>query len=112
MRWYEKIISALHSVAPGCVSHGGRMKSQRYFVWQEDGENTLLAGNRHAETAVTGTVDLFSKTEFDPWCDALRGALDAAGIAWYLNSVQFEEDTGFWHWEWVFEVEDGYESDI
>lgn len=106
MRWYEKLIAALKTVTEA-VSHGGRMKSERYFVWQEDGENDLLAGNRHTEHAVTGTVDLFSKVEFDPWCDELRAALDAAGIAWYLNSVQFEEDTGFWHWEWVFEVTDG-----
>ena len=111
MRWYEKIIGALGTVT-NAVSHGYRMKSERYFVWQEDGENDLLAGNRHAEHAVTGTVDLFSKVEFDPWCDELRAALDAAGIAWHLNSVQFEEDTGFWHWEWVFEVTDGSESDI
>ena len=106
MRWYEKLISAIKTVSDA-VSHGGRMKSERYFVWQEDGENDLLAGNRHAERAVTGTVDLFSKQEFDPWSDELRAAFDTAGIAWHLNSVQFEEDTGFWHWEWVFEVTDG-----
>ena len=107
MRWYEKIISALNTVAPGAVSHGGRIKSERYFVWQEDGGNDLPANDRHVEYAVTGTVDLFSKTEFDPWSDAVRDAFNNAGIVWYLNSVQFEEDTGFWHWEWVFEVTDG-----
>ena len=31
-------------------------------------------------------------------------ALDAAGIAWYLNSIQYEEDTGLIHYEWVWEV--------
>ena len=29
---------------------------------------------------------------------------DSAEIAYYLNSVQFEEQTGFWHWEWVFNI--------
>ena len=34
----------------------------------------------------------------------LQAALDGAGIAWYLNSVQFEPDTGYVHLEWVFQA--------
>ncbi|MFR0798465.1 MAG: hypothetical protein ACLSHJ_06790 [Oscillospiraceae bacterium] len=48
------------------VSHTARLKSERYFVWQEDGSNALSADNGHAEGAVTGTTDLFTKLEFDP----------------------------------------------
>ena len=51
-----------------------------------------------------GTTDLFSKRELDPWADQLGEAMSSRGIAWYLNAVQYEEDTGFWHWEWVWEV--------
>ena len=31
-------------------------------------------------------------------------ALDQIGAAWYLNSVQYEEETGLIHYEWVWEV--------
>lgn len=103
MTWYETIIAA-HTAVTNAVSHGQRMKSDRYFVWQEDGANDLEANGVHGEKAMQGTTDLFSKTEFDPWADALGESLSSYGIAWYLNAVEFEEDTGFWHWEWVWEV--------
>ena len=86
------------------VSHGQRLRSDRYFVWQEDGANDLEANGEHAEKAMQGTTDLFTKQEFDPWAEALGESLSGCGIAWYLSSVQFEEDTGFWHYEWVWEV--------
>lgn len=106
MTWYEKII-AVHTAVTDAVSHGQRLNSDRYFVWQEEGAADLEANSRHIERAMTGTTDLFSKQEFDPWREAFEAALDNAGIAWSLNSVQFEEDTGFWHWEWLWGVRYG-----
>lgn len=104
MSWYERIIAA-HTAVTDQVSHGSRLKSSRYFVWQEDGAADMVAGNRHVETGVTGTTDLFTKKEFDPWKDAFEQSLNSTpGIAWYLSSVQFEPDTGFWHYEWVWEI--------
>lgn len=104
MSWHDKIIAA-HTAVTDAVSHGGRMKSSRYFVWQEDGANDFHANDRHCEKAVTGTTDLFTKLEFDPWKEAFETQLDESpDIAWGLNSVQYEEDTGFWHYEWTWEV--------
>lgn len=104
MNWYEKIIAA-HLTVTDQVSHGGRMKSSRYFVWQEDGAGDLIVDGIHGEKAVTGSTDLFTKKEFDSWKDAFEAAMDAAeGISWKLNSVQYEEDTGYWHYEWIWSV--------
>lgn len=103
MTWYETIIAA-HTAVTDAVSHTLRLKSDRYFVWQEDGSNDLPADNSHAEGAVTGTTDLYTKMEFDPWADALGESLSVYGIAWELSSVQYEEDTGFYHYEWAWEV--------
>ena len=104
MNWFEKIVAA-HLAVTDAVSHGERMKSNRYFVWQEDGSNDLTVDNVHGESAVTGTTDLFTKREFDPWKDAFETSLNSnPDIAWRLNSVQFEKDTGFWHYEWVWSV--------
>ncbi len=77
MMWYEKILAA-HLDVTDQVSHIERMHSDRYFVWQEDGENVLAADDSHAERAVTGTTDLFTKQEFDPWVDAFGEARSAA----------------------------------
>lgn len=107
MRWYQRIIAA-HTTVTDAVSHGQRLQSDRYFVWQEDGGDDFTANGRHGERAVEGTTDLYSKRELDPWADALSASLNAAeGVAWYLNTVQFEPETGYWHWEWVWSVVDG-----
>lgn len=106
MRWYEKII-AVHTTVTDNVRHGEYMQSNRYFVWQEDGADDLEADGIHAEKAMTGTTDLFTKQEFDPWRDEFEAALDAAGIAWELLSITFEQQTGYWHYEWEWTVADG-----
>ena len=53
MTWYETIIAA-HTAVTDSVSHNERMKSDRYFVWGENGADDLEASNVHAEKAVTG----------------------------------------------------------
>ena len=104
MSWWEKII-AVHLQVTDKVSHGQRMQSERYFVWQADGEADCILDGRHAEKAVQGSTDLFTKQEFDPWKDQMEEAFDnAPDILWRLNSIQFEEDTGFWHYEWLWTV--------
>ena len=104
MSWYEKIVS-IHLAVTNAVSHGGRLKSDRYFVWQESGSNDYTANNRHCEKAVTGSTDLFTQIELDPWKDAFEQALNEnSDVSWSLNSIQFEEETGFWHYEWNWEV--------
>ena len=103
MNWADTIIKA-HTAVTDQVSHSLRMKSDRYFVWQEDGANDFLAGNKHLEKAVTGTTDLYTKLEFDPWKEAFENSLNSLEISWYLNSVQYEEETGCTHYEWVWEV--------
>ena len=92
MTWYERIIAA-HRAVTDAVSHAARVKSERYFVWQEDGSNDLAGDNGHGERAMTGTTDLYTKQELDPWADALGESFDAHGISWALNSVQYEADT-------------------
>ena len=74
MSWQQRIIGA-HTAVTNAVSHGQRMQSDRYFVWQEDGANDLEANDGHAERAVTGTTDLFTKQEFDPWGGGPGGGL-------------------------------------
>lgn len=75
-----------------------------YIVWMEDGDNDLMAGNSHAELCVTGSIHLFTKTENDPLYTSIPQALETAGAAWYLNSVQFEEETSLLHYEWYWEL--------
>lgn len=103
MEWHEKII-AVHLAVTDQVSHAEHMKSDRYFVWQEDGANDLEADGLHVERAITGSTDLFTKQEFDPWKEQFEAAMEASGLLWSYNSFQYEEETGYYHYEWYWEV--------
>lgn len=103
MTWYEKIIAA-HLLVTNDVSHAERLSSDRYFVWQEDGYGGLTADDKHAERSVTGSTDLFTKQEFDPWADELCAAFESYGISYSLRIIQYEEDTRFFHYTWDWEV--------
>ena len=82
-----------------------------YILWAEDGEgDSVYADDEKTEQALTGTVDYFTKTEFDPIVNQIQDTLnDAEGLAWSLNSVQHETDTKYIHYEWTFEI-DGIEG--
>ena len=98
--WYERIIAA-HLAVTDQVSHGARMKSRRYFVWQEEGRRDLEAENRHIEKAMSGITDLWTDVELDPWADQLEEALDNAGIAWRRSlGAAYDEERGIWHVQW------------
>ena len=75
-----------------------------YGVYAEDGANDLISNGKHAERVLQGTVDYFTRDNSGAPKTTIETALDGIGIAWYLNSVQLEEQTGFIHYEWVFEV--------
>ena len=74
-------------------------------IWQEDGEeNSFHSGNHKTEQAIRGTVDYYTQTEFDGNADTIQATLDGIGAAWYLESVQYEEDTKLIHYEWRWTV--------
>lgn len=76
-----------------------------YAVWAEDGEAASLMGdNMKIAQAMTGTIDYFTRTEYDPKAQQIQDALNGLEIFWRLASVQREEDTGLIHYEWVWEI--------
>ncbi len=103
--WAQTIIDAHLAVAPAdAVSHSEKLSSERYFVWEEDGANDLGGDDSHAEHAVTGATDLYSKLEFDPWAGAIGESFDRRGVSWELVTADYEEETGFYHWSYDWEV--------
>lgn len=84
-------------------------KTDKYIVWAEDSEGSSLeADNYKAEQSIQGTIDYFTKQEYDENVDKIQAALVANRISFYLNSVQYESPdegyTGYIHYEWVWEV--------
>lgn len=82
-----------------------KIKDNKYIVWAEDSEGASgHADNKKTTQVVQGTIDYFTKTEFDPVVEQIQSALNSADIAWRLNSVQHEQETGYIHYEWVWEM--------
>jgi hypothetical protein len=80
-------------------------QSDNYIVWAEDGEADSTNGdNQKTDQVIQGTIDYFTNKEFDPNVEAIQEKLNAAEISWRLNSIQYEEDTGYIHYEWVWEL--------
>lgn len=80
---------------------------ETYVVWREDGEVDgpgVWADNHKVEQKIAGYVDLFTKKEFDPLADDVQDILDSGELSWTLNSIDYEEETGFVHYVWSWEV--------
>lgn len=75
-----------------------------YGTYSEDSENRLAGSNQTAENVTVVYVALFTKDDTQTPRTTVENALDGIPCAWYLNTVQFEEETGYIHFEWVCEV--------
>lgn len=73
-------------------------------VYAEDDEIALYADNKRAEVVTQGTIDYFTRDDSGVPKRDIEAALDAHNVPYRLESIQFENDTGFIHYEWVFEV--------
>lgn len=95
---------ALLEVTQATFHYEAMYKPDKYIVWAEDSEaSSLNADNKKTEQVIQGTIDYFTKMEYDPNMKSIQQKLNSINIAWILNSVQFEEETGYIHYEWIFE---------
>lgn len=80
-------------------------KSDQYMVWSEDGEGAPMeADNQKQEQVLSGYIDYFTRSANDANIEMLQRLLKSAEISFSLHSVQYEEETGYIHYEWKFEV--------
>lgn len=101
----NQIRQALLTVTDRVYHYHAWEQSDKYIVWAEDNEyNSVEANNRKEQQTIEGTIDYFTKTEDDPLVDEIQGALNDAEISFRLNLVQYEDETEYIHYEWVWQV--------
>lgn len=102
----QNLDAALKTVLPGAVFHfEAHKQTDKYIKWAEDGQaDAVNGGNRMQAQTMTGTVDYFTRTEFDPDVQRIQKAMSDAKIPWKLESIQKEDDTGYIHYEWVWQI--------
>ena len=76
-----------------------------FIVWSEDASGDMVhADGKMKEQAIQGTIDLYTRTEYDSKFSQIQTALNNAGIGFYLDSIQYEEDTKLIHYQWIFSI--------
>lgn len=71
-----------------------------FGVYAEDSAGTFFADSRNASSRLAGYVDYFTRSDSESVKQTIEDALRNAGVIWWLESIQFEEDTSFIHYEW------------
>jgi len=101
----ELVETALLTVGVPVSHYFAAKQPDQYIVWAEDSQgDSLYADGRMQEQVIQGTIDYFTKTENDTNVQKIQDALNDAEISFRLNSIQYEDDTKYIHYEWVFEV--------
>ena len=72
--------------------------------------NSFHGDERKKDTAYEGSVDLFSLARSGAgWVQLITAALETnCDGCWSLNSHTYERETGLFHWEWTFQIEDDW----
>lgn len=105
---YQELLTALRALNIPLAEYAWDTRPDtNYIVIAIDQEaGSLEADGQKVNQAPQGTVDLFSYTNDREQMQAIQDVLNNFdGCAWYLNSVQYEDDTRLLHWEWVFSLE-------
>ena len=101
----NKVKDALLTVSDNVYHYTAHNQTDKYIVWAEDNESRCVqSDNRKIQQGIEGTIDYFTKSENDGTVDDIQTALNTAEIPYRLNSIQYEDETGYIHYEWVFEV--------
>lgn len=75
-----------------------------YGVYAEELFPQFDADNNFAESSIEGTIDYFTRDASGTPIRLIRNALIDNGVYHYLNSVQYEDNTGYIHYEVVFRI--------
>lgn len=100
----EQLAAALSGVPVGHYSYYPA-DGEAYVVWGEDDEGMPLDGDDTKQSqVVSGSLDYYTKEEFDPVTDDIQDFFKSNKISFRLNSTQYEDQTEYIHYEWVFEI--------
>ena len=108
---YEALVAALKLLSIPFQEYGWQTRPEgAYGAVQLDFEAGQLNGDgEKLERSWEGSIDVYypKLTDRTDIIDAVEEVLtEICGASWSLNSTQYEQETGLFHVEWVFEVLD------
>lgn len=97
----EQLVNALAATGYQFAHHAwSNAPAGDYGTYSEDSGNDLLCDGVHGERGTDCWVHYFTRDDTEAPRETIEAALNSIPVSWYLNSVQYENDTGFIHYEW------------
>ena len=79
-------------------------KGDRYIVWQEEGESDpLFLDNQLDEITIKGSLDIYTKVEFDDLVDEVIDLFHKNTVSFNLISVDYETNSNYIHYSFDWE---------
>lgn len=108
---YEALVAALKLLSVPFAEYGWKNRPEgAYGVVQLDMESGSLDGGcAKQDRSWEGSVDLFypKLSDQSDLIEEVEETLESVcGSCWGMNSTQYENTTGLFHVEWVFQVQD------
>lgn len=117
---YENLVTAMKALTQGEEPNtvtlpvaenewNTRPDAESYGIIACEFEAGQLNGdNEKLDAAYEGSMDLYSRRKDGAgWIPLIKRTLaEYCESAWHLNSHSYERETGLFHWEWVFQVEE------
>ena len=101
---FETLLAALQDTKIPFAAYGwDHAPAGTYGVISLEGQEDSVAGDGMIQTqSIRGSIDLFVKGVSTTDAATVQSAINGL-VAWRLNSVQYEDDTGLIHYEWIYE---------
>lgn len=75
-----------------------------YGTYAEDSGNDFMCDCEHGERGTECWVNYFTRDDTSAPRTTIEAALNSLQVPWYLNTVQYENDTGYIHYEWSVSI--------
>jgi hypothetical protein len=97
----ETILTALETAKLSFAHHAwSHAPDGDYGVYAEDSGDDFMSDDIHAERGTNYWFHYFTRDDSSTPRTTIEAAFNAAKAPWYLNTVQYENDTGYIHYEW------------
>lgn len=101
----EDLFNALQATGYPFAHHAwSKAPEGDYGTYSENNGNDLMADSKHVERGTEGYINLFTRDDSATPRVMIETALNSLNIPWNLNTVQYENNTGYIHYEWEFGV--------
>lgn len=97
----DELISALNGTGYSFAHHAWSKAPEGDFgTYSENSGEDLTADEKHVERGTEVYINYYTRDDTSTPRTTIETAINSLNIPWYLNTIQYENDTGYIHYEW------------